>query len=188
MPHLARVGGSDDDEHYHSLEVLIRHAEQTRGSLIHLLQTSSVELTRSRCATVLACMNHPAVQEALLKVLQEDESWLVRSTAVVGLREVQDTSAVPVIIKALSDRSEVVRRWSATILGKLKDKRAIPSLKQALQNKDEWVSHHAAASLRQWNVLEARTTLERLRDHAVEPSVRTCAKQTLWEWDQDKVD
>ncbi|HSI65322.1 MAG TPA: HEAT repeat domain-containing protein [Candidatus Saccharimonadia bacterium] len=185
--YLSDVGGSDDDRHYHALEVLVKHAEKTRDPLITLLHSAPEEFTRSRCATVLSCMQHPAVQEALLSALQEDDSWVVRSNAVTGLRDLEDTSAVPAIIKALSDSSEIVRRWCAGILGKLGDERAVPRLKQALQNKDEWTTFHAASSLRQWHIPEARTKLEHLRDHALDSSIRTCAKQALWEWDNGKV-
>ncbi|RBP45103.1 HEAT repeat protein [Roseimicrobium gellanilyticum] len=184
---LSRVGSSDDDAHYHALSVLQEHAEQTRGPLIALLKESPSEFQRSRCVTALTGMDHPEVEKALLHALQHDSSSIVRDVAVTGLRGIEDKETVPIFIDALSDRSEIVRRWCADILGRLGDERAVPRLKEALQHKDEWLAFRAAESLRQWNVPEARTTLEHLRDEALESSVRTCAKQALWEWDHGKV-
>lgn len=179
---LSRVGASDDNEHYHALGVLQEHAGQTRAPLIALLRNSSSDTQRWRCATALCGMGGTEVEQAMLHALQHDTSASVREVAVTALREIEDKNCVPIFLKALSDRSIIVRRWCADILGRLGDERAMPRLKQALQNKDEWVAFRAAEALRQWEVPEARTTLERLRDHAVEPSVRTCAKQALWEW------
>lgn len=187
MYHLTRVGGSDDDAHYHSLDVLARNREQTREPVIALLKTAPSEFTRSRCATVLTCMPFAQVQDALLHALEHDVSDIVRDVAAAGLRELEDTSAVPLLIARLSDRSVIVRRWCAEILGRLRDARAIPRLKQALQNHDEWFVFRAAEALGRWALPEARAKLEHLRDHALDPAVRRCAKQTLYEWDHPPV-
>lgn len=184
---LSDVGGSDEDAHYHALQVFIDHQEATRPRLIERLRHAPSEFTRSRCVTALTGMDHAEVEQALLHALQHDPSAIVRDAAVVRLRELDNTAALPILIKTLSDRSDIVRRWSASILGKLGSASAVPRLRQALDDRDEWTAFHAADSLRQWNVPEARTALERLRDYASENAVRTCAKQSLWEWDQGKV-
>jgi HEAT repeat protein len=185
---LSRVGSSDDDAHYHALGVLHEHAEQTRDPLIALLKESPSDSLRSRCATALTGFGHPDVEKAFLHALQHDPSNNVRDVAVAALREIDDKETVPIFIAALSDRSEIVRRWCADILGRLGDERAVPRLKQALQHKDEWLAFRAAESLRQWGVPEARAKLQHLCDEALEPSVRTCAKQALWEWDHGRVE
>ncbi len=182
--YLSCVGGSDDDDHYDALAVLHEHAELTREPLLQALCSAGSEFTRSRAATVLSGMAHPDVEQALLHCLQHEPSDIVRDAAVLGLRELTDASATPVMLAGLGDRSPIVRRFCAQILGHLGGTAVIPRLVQALQNHDEWTAYHAASSLRRWENPEARTTLERLRDHALEPSVRTCARQALWEWDQ----
>lgn len=72
---------------------------------------------------------HDTAYEALVKHLKVEPDWNVRRIIVMALRH-WDERAVPVLIRALEDRSAYVRRYAAMTLGFKRAVEALPDLKR----------------------------------------------------------
>ena len=116
--------------------------------------------------------------EPLIKALQEDEDYSVRSTAAMTLGEIGDPRAVEPLIKALQeDEDWEVRESAAMALAEFEGDRVVEALIQALRDGESVVRMMAAWSLG-W-IGDARA-LEPLRE-AVEREESEAAIIKMWD-------
>lgn len=90
------------------------------GPLIETLNSGS-EKVRASAAGVLGAFKDRRATDALIGVVQSSPSWWVRSRAADGLGRSGDRRAVPVLIRASSDKSEDVRSAVVTALARMGD-------------------------------------------------------------------
>jgi hypothetical protein len=95
------------------------------------------------------------------QIAEFDSDWLVRATAIRALNRARDSSATPVLIKALSDQSDIVRVEAAKALGNIPDPNAVPALVKIVsdQGDNRDVRVWAAHALRHYHSLEVARTL-----------------------------
>ena len=79
------------------------------------------------------------IKQILILTLSFYPNLEVKCKAVRKLGDSGDTSVVPSLIDALSNKLYGVRSSAAEALGKLGDTSAVPSLINALSDSDEWV-------------------------------------------------
>ena len=103
-----------------------------------------------------------AVVSGLLEILQDHNTPKQgRFQAVVVLKQIKDTTAVPGLLRALQqDEYSQVQRLSAAALGELGGATAIPQLREALQDENQQVRAFAAVSLKSIGTPEALQALE----------------------------
>jgi HEAT repeat protein len=88
-----------------------------------------------------------------------------------------DTSAVPVLIKALKDNDWYVREKAAYALEKIRDKSAVPALIEALRDESQGVRYYAAEALSKIGKSAVPGLIKALNDGDM--SVRCIAADTL---------
>jgi hypothetical protein len=79
----------------------------------------------------------PVKVEELTKALNEDPNYKVRVQAALVLGRLGDHSAVPALIKALSDQNKTVRAIAAQALGQLADQSAADPLRNLLKREGD---------------------------------------------------
>ncbi|MGD0613649.1 MAG: HEAT repeat domain-containing protein [Anaerolineales bacterium] len=91
----------------------------------------------------------------LIRVLETDRDWIVRSAAAEALGEMRAEKAVPKLRQSLNDRNWSVRSASARSLGVMKTEEAVPDLLSALKyDRSGRVRSVAAWALGKLNVVE----------------------------------
>lgn len=100
----------------------------------------------------------------LIKALEYENFWDVRSSAAVALGNIGDARAVEPLIQALSDSTKFVRRDVAKVLGNIGDARAVEPLIQALTDSDSDISSYAAEALGNIGDARARKALAKYHD------------------------
>jgi hypothetical protein len=95
---------------------------------------------RAAAAWALGHFAERTPKQFLLAIVDDDEeSDLVRASALHALGAVKDTAIVQRMIAALRDRSAHLREVAALLLGKWREQTAIPALIHAMDDKDEFV-------------------------------------------------
>ncbi|OQW98372.1 MAG: hypothetical protein BWK68_00675 [Elusimicrobia bacterium A5] len=110
--------------------------ESSIPSLKKLLADGRPVIRITALKSLLVFSNKPDVQAVIVERLN-DEAEGVRLTAVQSVSSMKLKSAVPNLIKNISDVNPTVRAESAKALGEIGDKKAIEPLKKALEVKDE---------------------------------------------------
>jgi HEAT repeat protein len=106
----------------------------------------------------------PAYTRVYKAVAENDPDPLVRAVAIRALNRSRDRTAVPILIRGLSDANEWVRLESAKALVRLPDPSAIPPLLQTIRRPDETRDVRIAAvdALRHYKNMEVARTLAAL--------------------------
>jgi len=90
---------------------------------------------------------NPAAVEHLIKVLDEDDDYFVRSFAAIALGNLKNPRALEPLTKALGDEHQRVRRSAAEALASIKNPNAIDPLIKALKDENVLVRRAAANAL-----------------------------------------
>lgn len=123
------------------LDLLQGKDEKGRLSALEVLQSALREDD-----TVL--LNRKPLIQPLTEVIKDSNTNVrVKSSAIQTLSLIKETSVVPLLINALSDRSKEVRIETIKGLGELRDKRAANPLVVLLKEKDEDIRLSALKSL-----------------------------------------
>jgi len=123
-------------------------------------------------------VDDPVVVEALVAAL-EDESTIIRITALESLADLDAVDAVPAICLRLEDDDDAVQRAAVDALGRLQDPAATPALVDYLdRNRAGRVPLNALWALGNIGDPEALPILSRFREHE-DPYVAYNADQAL---------
>ena len=176
--HLGELVATDDQA---SLDALLRVASDDAD-----------EQTRAAAVDALAAIGTPAVEQLLAAFTGHDEAgaeWVtvrrlaaaldadrpeLRIAAVHALADLDDASAVPVVVDALSDPDPRVRRRACRACGTIADPRAVPALVDRLTDVPP-VRRAAANALGTIGTDAALEPLVELLDDADESIRRTAA-------------
>jgi HEAT repeat protein len=95
-------------------------------------------------AEALGEIGDPQAIEPLLNILQSNDSWRLRRTAIEAFAKIKDPVVVDPLITALQDRYASLREAAALALGEIGDPRSIQPLLAALENNKLWTLRWAA--------------------------------------------
>jgi CBS domain-containing protein len=104
-----------------------------RTLIIELENNSDIDI-RNSAATQLGSFREPSVVNALIKCVKNDPK--VRYRALVALRNIGDSLAIPVFIERSKDPSARIRLVSVNALGELGDSTVIKDLESVIKSKD----------------------------------------------------
>lgn len=91
---------------------------------------------RQGVVEALVMLRDPRAVDPLIKVLQDDEDWYVRTQSLFALGLLGGPSVFVPLVGALEDRDPRVRRTAVSVLGKLQDARIHDVLLEALNDPD----------------------------------------------------
>ncbi len=134
-------------------------------------QTSDNALATARA---LANIGTPQAYQALLDALRRNQSAARHDSALVALREAND-SVVPALTSALMDTEPSVRNSAAQLLGARKATAAADALLGATHDPDSGVRESAAWALGELGALSAIIRFEQLQIIETNPKVREAA-------------
>jgi len=127
---------------YHDRSILKKYTEisdspdtnQLIRTLISELERNSNIDFRNHAATQLGSFHDPSVVNALIKCVENDPK--VRYRALVSLRKIGDTIAIPVFVERSKDPSSRIRLISVNALGEIGDSSVIRHLESLIKSKD----------------------------------------------------
>lgn len=132
-------------------------------------------------------VDDPVVIEALIVAL-EDDSALIRASAVESLADLEAVDAVPAICERLNDPEDLVQRAAVDALGRLQDPAAAPALIEHLDNqRGGRIPLNALWALGNIGDVAALPILSRLREHE-DPYVAYNADLALREIGDGEID
>ena len=102
--------------------------------------------TRYQAAETLGSIGMNVAAQPLAKVL-DDERWMVRTTILEALADLNDKQVTMHVVASLRDDNANVRSYAAAALGQLSDIRAVPALMHSLTDPESSVRRSAAGAL-----------------------------------------
>ena len=145
-------------------------------------------MVRCAIATALGSIGDEECLEILTTMLEEDESWRARRSAVMALMKIRNDSGLETLIKALGDKEAVVRSSAAIALGELGVHDAIGDLCKVLsEEKDPAVRKEIIGSLHAIGSYEIIPSMTRIILEDNDETVRIAAIKALELMEDDSI-
>ena len=143
-PLLERTRGGSDSLHYIAAQIFGRIGDlRAVPFLLSHIKNNNPHI-RKETVLALGMMNKPDLAGPIADLLRTESVDIVRGAAVESLANLQDTTVVPDLIRALSDSAAVVRRHALTGLHRRWTAAAEDPAIAALHDSDEQVRYIAA--------------------------------------------
>jgi HEAT repeat protein len=136
---LCKMLETDEDPHVRmnaALTLGLLKDEKAIASLEAAIKDPN-PLVRGSVATALGAIGDEKSLEILTRILQEDENWRARRSAIMALMKIRDDRVITKLIEALKDAEPVVRSCAAIALGEIGVEEALPALGKLLSEENE---------------------------------------------------
>lgn len=139
VPALCEMLEEDKDDHVRMNTALTLGIIRDETALESLTKASRDPnpLVRSSVATALGAIGSEGSLEVLTDILEKDENWRARRSAVMALMKIRNDQALSKIVKSLKDRDAAVRSSAAICLGELGVVEAVPELSEYLASEKD---------------------------------------------------
>jgi HEAT repeat protein len=142
------------------------------------IETAPEETAVSWDEWVNAGRTIPDIDSRLIKVLEQEEDPVIRSSAGLALGFVGGDESIPPLIRALQSDVPLIAMEAAAALGRLRNPEAVESLGDALKNPDSNVRANACTALGLLGGEKARAYLKSAEQDD-DSFVRAAAEQAL---------